>query len=100
MGEDGGPGEGGRSGWVWDDPELALRVEDDGDGFEACGSDGPAAGEDFDGVIVCAAALEVDGQVQVAERRGASLERFSSRASCQAWSGTRPVVRQGRWALC
>jgi len=54
---------------VWDDPELALRVEDDGDGFEACGSDGPAAGEDFDGVIVCAAALEVNGEVQVAERR-------------------------------
>ena len=68
VGENGGPGEGGSERRVGDDPELAIRVEDDGDGFEACGSDGPAAGEDFDGVVVCAAALEVDGEVQIAER--------------------------------
>ena len=51
-----------------DDPELALGVEDDGDGFEERGSDGPAATEELDGVVGRAAALEVDGEVQIAER--------------------------------
>ena len=45
VGEDGGPGEGWGGGWVRDDPELALGMVEDGDGFEAGGSDGPAAGE-------------------------------------------------------
>ena len=48
-----------------DDPELASRVEDDGDGFEASGGDEPVAAEQFDGVSVGAAALEVDGEVQI-----------------------------------
>ena len=76
MSEDGRPGEGGSQRRVSDDPKLALWVEDNGDGFEAGGSDGPAAGKDFDGVIVCAAAPEVDGEVQIAERwerRGCEL---------------------------
>ena len=68
MSEDGRPREGGSERRVGDDPKLAFWVKDNGDGFEAGGSDGPAAGEDFDGVVVGAAALEVDGQVQIAER--------------------------------
>ena len=68
MSEDGRPCEVRSERRVSDDPKPALRVEDNGDGFEAGRSDGPAAGEDFDGVIVGAAALEVDGQVQIAER--------------------------------
>ncbi len=51
-----------------DDPELAFGVEDDGDGFEERGSDGPATAEELDGVVGRAAALEVDGEVQIAER--------------------------------
>ena len=53
-----------------DDPELAFGVENDGDGFEEGGSDGPAAAEELDGVVWRAAALEVDGEVQIAERGG------------------------------
>ena len=73
MGEDGGPGEGWGGGWVRDDPKLLLWVENDGDGFEEGGSDGPAAGEDFDGVIGRAAAAELESEVEIAEgweRRG------------------------------
>ena len=70
MSEDGGPSEGRWSGRVRDDPELARGMEDDGAGFEAGGSDRPAAAEPFDGVVVRAAALELDGEVQIAERGG------------------------------
>jgi len=48
-------------------------MENDGDGFEEGGSDGPAAAEDFDGVIVGAAAAELEGEMEIAEgweRRG------------------------------
>lgn len=52
MSEDGGPCEGGRQGRMRDDPELAFGVEDDGDGFQERGSDGPAAAEELDGMVV------------------------------------------------
>ena len=70
VSEEGGPGEGWGQRRVRDDPELAFGVEDDGDGFEERGSDGPAAAEELDGVVGRAAALEVDGPVQIAERGG------------------------------
>ena len=55
-----------------DDPELAIWMEDNGEGLEERGSDGPAAAEQFDGMIVGRAALEMDGEVEVAESGGRS----------------------------
>ena len=52
MSEDRGPGEGGRRGWMRDDPELALWMKDDGDVLEERGGDEPVAAEQFDGVDV------------------------------------------------
>ena len=45
MGEDSGLGESWRSRRMRDDPELVSWVEDDGNGFEAGGSDEPEAAE-------------------------------------------------------
>lgn len=44
-------------------------MKDDGEGLEAGGRDGPAAAEQLDGMIVGSAALEMEGEVEVAERR-------------------------------
>ena len=63
-----------------DDPELAIWMEDNGEGLEERGSDGPAAAEQFDGMIVGSAALEMDGEVEVAERR--------RRHGFETWSGS------------
>lgn len=89
-----------------DEPKLDIRMEDDGEGFEAGGRDGPTAPEEFDGVVVRAAAAQMEGEVEGAKGRkgaqrgaGLSLERRWSRASCQAWSAVRPVVRQTWRAL-
>jgi hypothetical protein len=37
---------------VRDDPQLAFGIEDDGEGFKAGWSDGPAAAEQFNEVVV------------------------------------------------
>ena len=51
-----------------DDPELTPGMKDDGDVLKPGGSDEPVAAEQFDGVILGAAALEIDGEMQIAER--------------------------------
>ena len=63
-----------------DDPELEVGMKDDDEGLEAGGRDGPAAAEQFDGMIVGSAALEMDGEVEVAERR--------RRHGFETWSGS------------
>jgi len=57
-----------RVAWVWrfrDDPEAAVGMVDDSDGFSFGGSNWPGAAQEVEGVVVIDAALEMNGEVEV-----------------------------------
>lgn len=48
-----------------DDPELAARMVNDGDGVFLGGADGPTSAEEIDVMIFVAATAEMEGEMEV-----------------------------------
>src|SRR5580658_4235971 len=55
----------GWSGRLGDDPELAIRMINEGDGLASRGCDGPAATEEINLVVVVYPATAVEGQMEI-----------------------------------
>ena len=54
-----------RAGWVGDDPELALRVVNDGYGVSGRRTDGPALTEEVDLVVGVDPTPQINGQMEI-----------------------------------
>ena len=70
TGEDFGPAIVGRLWWMRQNPEVFLRMVDQGDGAFCGGGDGPGSAQEIDGVVGVDAAAELERQMQVEQRLG------------------------------